>query len=215
MGSRNTSSAAQRICSYRAPSWSFLSLDGTLSYDSQRLDNSGGPRPEEVASDCGPRDLIVLNIHLQPSGIDQYGAIGKASLLLRGKMAQLKIRRPFSKNGENLESSNQIWKALGTTDGTIVGAIYFDIMNELFNYTQVWCLSVRPKPFWSQVHIPHDLYGRQFSKREDIDPKDAMVMGLALQQDTNTVGTFRRVGMVRWVKKSIFSGSTLSDYMLI
>jgi hypothetical protein len=88
-------------------------------------------------------------------------------------------------------------------------------MNELSNYTQVWCLNVRPEPFWSAVQIPYDLYRRQFSKREDIGPEDAMVMGLAMQQEMNTIGTFRRVGMVRWVKESLFSGITPSNFTLI
>jgi hypothetical protein len=130
-------------------------------------------------------------------------------------MIQLKIRRQFSKDSDDLGASNKTWKALETTDDSIAGAIYLDIMNEVSNYTQVWCLSVRPEPFWTAAQTPYDLYRRQFSKREDISPEDAMVMGLALQQDMNTTGTFRRVGMVRWVKKSLFLGITLSDFTLI
>jgi hypothetical protein len=121
----------------------------------------------------------------------------------------------FSKDSDDLEASNKTLKALETTDDSIAGAIYLDIMNEGFDYTQVWCLSVRPEPFWTAVQIPYDLYGRQFSESEDIGPEDAMVMGLALQQDMNTAGTFRRVGMVRWVKQSLFSGITPSDFTLI
>jgi hypothetical protein len=215
MGSLDTSSNAQRSLSYRAPSWSFLSLDGAMSYESQRLDNSGGPRPGEATSNCGHADLIVRDTNLQPSGADQYSAISKASLLLRGKMTQLKIRSQSSKDGEDLEVSNKTWKVLETTDDFIAGTIYLDVMNELSNYTQVWCLNVRPKPFWSAVQIPYDLYRRQFSKREDIGPEDAMVMGLAIQQEMNTTRTFRRVGIVRWVKESLFSGITPSYFTLI
>lgn len=215
MGSRTTWSNAQRSLSFRAPSWSFLSLDGAMSYESQRLDNSGGPRPEEAMSDYDHANLTIRGTHLQPSGADQYGAISQASLLLRGRMIQLKIRRQFSKDSDDLEASNKTLKALETTDDSIAGAIYLDIMNEVSNYTQVWCLSVRPEPFRTAIQIPYDLYRRQFSEREDISPEDAMVMGLALQQDMNTARTFRRVGMVRWVKKSLFSGITPSDFTLI
>jgi hypothetical protein len=215
MGSLNTSSNAQRPLSYRAPSWSFLSLDGAMSYESQRLYNSGGPRPREATRDCGHADLTVRDTHLEPSGADQYGAISKASLLLRGKMTQLKVRRQSSKDGEDLDVSNETWRVLETIDNSIAGAIYLDVMNELSNYTQVWCLNVRPEPFWTAVQIPYDLYRRQFSKPEDIGPEDALVMGLAMQQEMNTIGRFRRVGMVRWVKESLFSGITPSDFTLV
>ena len=58
-------------------------------------------------------------------------------------------------------------------------------------------------PFWAAIEIPYDLYGRQFSKCEDIGPEDTIVMDLAMQQDMNTNGTFLRVGMVRWVKVTL------------
>jgi hypothetical protein len=215
MGSLYTSSNGQRSLLYRAPSWSFLSLDRAMSYESQRLENSGGPRPAEATTDCGHADLIVCGTHVQPSGADQYGAISKASLLLRGKIAQLKIRRQSSKDEENPEVSYETWEVLETTDGSIAGAIYLDIMNEIPHHTQVWCLSVRPESFWSTVRIPYGLYRRQFFEREDIGPEDAMVMGLAMQEDVNTIGTFRRMGIVRWVKESLFLGITPSDFTLI
>jgi hypothetical protein len=88
-------------------------------------------------------------------------------------------------------------------------------LNDVSNYTEVWCLSVRPEPFWTAVQIPYDLYRRQFSIREDIGPEDAMVMGLAIQRVVNTIGTFQRVGMVRWVKESLFLGITPFDFTLI
>lgn len=125
-----------------------------MSYESQRLDNSGGPRPGEAISDCGHTDLIVRDTDLHPSGADHDSAISNASLLLCGKMTQLKIRRQSSKDGEDLEVSNKTWKVLETTDDFIAGAIYLDVMNELSNYAQVWCLNVRPEPFWSAVQIP-------------------------------------------------------------
>jgi hypothetical protein len=108
-----------------------------MSYESQRLDNSGGPRLGEATSDCGLADLIVRNTNLQPSGADQYGAMSKASLLLCGKMTQLKIRRQSSKDGEGLKVLNKTWKVLKTTDDFIAGAIYLNVINELSNYTQV------------------------------------------------------------------------------
>jgi Heterokaryon incompatibility protein (HET) len=214
MGPRHTWSNARRSMSYRAPSWSFLSLDGTMSYESQRFDNSGGSRPEEGTSDYDPSDLVILDIHLQPSGTDRYGAIDKASLLVRGKIVRLKIRRQLVKDDEDPVALSQTWKALETIDDSVAGAIYPDVMNELSSDTQLWCLSVRNEPIWAEVPLPYELYGLQFSERDEIGPEDTMIMGLALLQDLNTVGTFRRVGMIRWVKKSLFSGITPSDFRL-
>ena len=88
-------------------------------------------------------------------------------------------------------------------------------MNELCNYTQVWCLSVRPEPFWVEAHIPYGLCGRQFSKSEDIGPEDAMAVGLALKQDMDAIGMFRRVGVVRCVKTPLFLVTIPSVFTLI
>ncbi|KAF2111044.1 hypothetical protein BDV96DRAFT_650646 [Lophiotrema nucula] len=109
----------------------------------------------------------------------------------------------------------EAWETAETADGSIAGVIYLDVRNELQNDSQVWCVNVRPEPFWSAIQIPYELHGQHIFAPEDLDPKDAMVMGLAIQQDDNVASTFRRAGLVRWVKKSVLSGITSREFTLI
>lgn len=215
MGSRYARSRAQRSLRYRAPTWSFLSLDGEMTYESQRLQNGGGSRLEETPDDCGPTDLIIRSIDLVLSGADQYGSINKASLLLCGKMVALLIRPQPSDAGKNLGTSGQAWTCLETLDGSTAGAMYPDLLEGLSDSTQLWCLSVRPEPFHGDVDVPYELYQRRFCTRQDIGPEDNMTMGLILQQESNVTGTFRRVGLARWVRKSLFSKIEPFDFTLI
>ncbi|KAF2425565.1 HET-domain-containing protein [Tothia fuscella] len=213
-GSQNKSSSAKRSTQYRAPSWSFLSIDGTVSYESQRLVPHSRPRPDENGGSYSTSDLNVLGFEVQPSGTDAYGSIKKASLSLCGKMIQLKMREAQKKEEIVFGLAGE-WEALEATDGTIVGAIYHDIRDEVVAGAQLWCLSIREELYGSEIHVPHALYQRPFSDPEDLSGDNTLVMGLALRQDINMSGTFKRVGMVRWVKKSLFSQVSPSEFTLI
>lgn len=52
--------------------------------------------------------------------------------------------------------------------------------------------------------MPYDIHYRH-PRPEDEDDSGAMVMGLALVTDDEHAGDYRRVGPVRWMKRSCFA----------
>jgi hypothetical protein len=201
---------ARRSTPWRAPSWSFLSLDGHISYESQRLRNYGGKRPEETPSDCGPVHLTVLDYHVQPKRADLYGDIGKAKLFLRGSIIDLRVRNVPLKDSEDCHISKDPWKALETSSGFTAGAVYFDVESESLHCGQVWFLPVCPDPTWSQIAIPQELLSF-----EDTSQQVITVMGLAIHKVEDTSNEFQRVGMVRWVDKLLLHNTASSDLVLV
>jgi hypothetical protein len=208
-GLSSEGSSAYRPTSSRAPSWSFLSVDGNMSYESQRLFNVGGSRPKEALDDYRPTGLRVLDWNPHFTSEDIYGAMSGAELLLRGKILQLGVRRHRTNNCENHRTSTDPWHELETTSGSIAGVIYFDVSNECTGCHQIWCLPVCSDPAYSVVDNPYE-------KRStgDVDQGGATVMGLALQKVDEVSNVFRRVGMFRWTNRSLFDGISVSNLRL-
>ncbi|KAF3004429.1 hypothetical protein E8E13_010414 [Curvularia kusanoi] len=209
-GMPHEGSHAHRSISWRAPSWSFLSLDGHMSYESQRLFNGSESRPEERLADYDPTGLCVLQHHVNPAEKDLYGALSEAELLLRGKVLQVGVKTRNKQGRKNFRTSTDRWKQLEIASGLIAGAICFDVENDSIGCTQVWCLPICSDPFYSAARNPHS--GDSFM---DIDQEVGTVMGLALQSIDEASSTFRRVGMFRWVDRSLFDGIFISDVKLI
>jgi hypothetical protein len=109
-----------------------------MSYDSQRL-ASFKTRAAQRANEYGSTDP-VLDVYVQPSGEDEYGNINEASLLLRGKIIEARIK------SEEARPTNEPWR-LETPDGFTAGLAYPDVENELSSTAAVWCLCIRTEPF--------------------------------------------------------------------
>jgi hypothetical protein len=85
----NRKGTESRYLSYIAPTWSWASVDGSISYESQRLEESGPSiedRVQETPSDCDFGDLKVENMYTLPKHNDIYGAIKNAYLVLSGAL---------------------------------------------------------------------------------------------------------------------------------
>lgn len=210
MGLPNIGSDAQRPTVWRAPSWSFLSLDGNMTYESQRLYNGGGSRPEETIDDHRSMDLLVREHHTQPISTDFYGTISKAELSLRGKIMRLRIRNQLTKDCQDQSTSTDPFEVLETTSGSTAGVIYFDVRSESLGCTQVWCLPVCSDPSYSVVTAPYKL-----RSADNINQEVTTCIGLAMQRDKNISGTFQRVGIFRWVDRSLFNSVNVYNFILI
>jgi tellurite resistance-related uncharacterized protein len=85
---------------------------------------------------------------------------------------------------------------LTTDDGTAVGIVYPDIINELQFTKTLVCLEVRNEPFWTETTIPHSIFGKSPGEKEEWEQMD-LVMGLALLPRPGNDGQFQRKGLVR------------------
>jgi hypothetical protein len=77
----NTSPVAQ----YRAPSWSWASVDGDIRYNILNEGYMGERRVRRVHHD---RDMVVLHHSIHPATSDPFGMIDEASLTVRGYCAE-------------------------------------------------------------------------------------------------------------------------------
>jgi hypothetical protein len=188
--------------SYRSPSWSWASIDSLISYESQRLSNSGGTRPEESIGSYDYGLFEIIDSELKLARSDQFGAISAASLLLRGCILPMQFRYKQYRNESMYDDG------MGTLigeDGSIAGAFYPDIITEVRDMKWVYCLSIKGESLFAQSQVPYELYQKNLSTDDEVSGENAMIMGLALMKDMTRPNAYQRVGLIRWVKKSFFS----------
>lgn len=192
-----------RPSSYRAPTWSYLSLDVPISYESQREDNFWGD--EDAFQEPGSKCSTVRGFNITPSGDDLYGAIESASLQLRGGIVSFPLTTTTS------------WQARKELNAAATGVVYPDISDDFTEAMIVWCIAIRPEPRSSVQRVWKNLPERR--SMSDDDPRrhsvDGLVMGLVLDKVHDMQNTYRRIGMIRWFKESLFDDVPISDFTLI
>jgi hypothetical protein len=192
----------QRPMSYRAPSWSWASIDGFMSYYSQRLSNTGGARPEESVCSYDYGLFEIVDSELQLASGNPFGAICSGSLLLRGCI--LPMRFNYEQYSSGLTYNDEMRMLVGD-DGRDACAFYPDILTEVRDLEWIYCLSIRGESWSSQDQIPYHLYQQNFASEDEFQGVNAMIMGLALTKNTTRANAYQRVGLIRWMKRSLFS----------
>lgn len=197
----------------RAPSWSWAALDGFITYDSQRLASSVGPpsiRPSIQSDFC-----IRARSDLEPPfQIARHPASGEDdALCFSGRVLPLRLEE-VTKAGKLPFAGGSI--SLIDTDDKAVGAFFSDIPLEVRSENAIMCLEVRGEPYWSEMVLPEHLKvsESQLSTEEEFD-KRPMIMGLGLITIAEGTGVYRRLGIVRWVVKSLFDDVGVSEITLI
>jgi hypothetical protein len=202
---------ARRPMSYIAPTWSWASIVGNITYESQRLIDTGGrfeERPQESHFDCDFGNLSVERISTRLKHNDKYGAILSASLSLNGALLT------------NIDSNPQLWRlehdyhggcqATLTKDGVVVGMFYLDVLDEMPYTKELFCLKIRAEPHTSQVSRPSELFEGEVGD---------LVMGLVLTKEIgngiHVSNQYSRIGLARWVTMSLFESSRPSTVTLL
>lgn len=144
-----------------------------------------------------------------PKHNDMYGAIKGANLVLSGALLAVIDSDPQFREFEHDYSSGR--KAVLTKDGATVGILYPDAHapDEIQYARKLFCLSIRGEPHSSQISRPHELY-----KGEEVEASE-LVMGLVLEEDLEIEDGYRRIGLARWVKRSLFEDSHSSSIRLM
>lgn len=200
----------RRPMHYRAPSWSWAGLDGATSYDSQRLTNNGGPRPETGAP-LRENVLQVLDVQTCQRSSDPFGAVESSHLRVLGRTAVVQLHWNTGINDYGLDDEP---KLLTTFEGEVAGLLYPDIVNELQFVQNLVCLEVRDEPFWTETTIPHTLYGVTYDTAEKWKQKD-LVLALALVPVPGDVGLYQRTGLVRWMRRDVFRHAEQIELTLV
>jgi hypothetical protein len=94
---QNNGKPTRRSPYYRAPSWPWVSLDGTIGI-LNRDNFLFRPYPE----------IEILEATTQPLGLDPVGQVKSASIRLRGPLITLSIRRRFSRKPYDAQHDAQV-----------------------------------------------------------------------------------------------------------
>lgn len=219
----------QRPSGYRAPSWSWASVDGEISYDSQKprrknpdyrgiWNRDGPPTPRETSEyEFGAFRVNEIDTTTSPS--DPMGAVSAGHIILTGLVATAAIMAE-----ETHTRSRSGWRSTSTytllqdPDSNVVGAVLADVQTELQPFENIYCISVRDEQDGAEVGMPEDLGKVNNALICDCFEKREMVMGLGLAKIAGAEGdeeVFRRLGLVRWVRKELFAGEEVSTIRII
>ncbi|PMD26414.1 HET-domain-containing protein [Hyaloscypha hepaticicola] len=185
----SVASRPRRPQAYRAPSWSWASLEGASSYDSQRLSNerlqdqSESGFPFKVISwDCPPIEAFQsLNNSF------------RAVLRVRGSLAKLRIGLQLTED----KGSNTLHRLSGE-DGETMGVFFPDCPEDLTGLDVVYVLSIDFDLYTGLIPCPIEL---------DWESRTFCSIGLALLRD-EPADTYRRVGLARWLLKKAYEATT-------
>lgn len=133
---------------YRAPSWSWASIDGKVSYESQRIIDGGA---ESDFFDAGYGHFRITGSYYQVAAtFDPLGMPSDASLRIQDQITELGIKMELIKD-DDTASVRRLIRA----DGATVGAFYPDIFDDFRGVRSVFILSVRSEPYHSSIEMPY------------------------------------------------------------
>lgn len=191
---------------HRASSWSWASIDGEVSYGSQRV----ACYSDHALHSSYGTFAIVRSPNNLTTAFDSLGLQDDPSLLLQGSMVEVNISE------ESIDEPGQaiVWR-LVNIQGGIVGGIYPDTAEDHRPNQSIFVLSIRSELFNSYVPAPWNLYQEDTSFRTEAEliAMDYR-MGLALTS-IGEDGVYRRVGLVRWMPGKLFAGVEAVQFRLV
>ncbi|KAL9594199.1 MAG: hypothetical protein Q9219_007161 [cf. Caloplaca sp. 3 TL-2023] len=210
---------------YRAPSWSWASVDGHVTYDSQKLQDEsryggiwvqddGSHTAEPSEYDFGA--FRVLEMQTTTSHLDPLGAVKGGHLVLRGLVATVLIDEITSTISLRGWDSTCTW--LRTRDGDVAGALLADVQAEVAPYEELLCVHVRKEHTNAVVDMPKDLSEVNYAQIGDRFERGATIMGLGLVRSSTPkdgISLFRRLGIIRWIREELFAGEKVETIMVV
>ncbi|KAF9691519.1 hypothetical protein EKO04_010307 [Ascochyta lentis] len=224
---RSTSKGAHRYPEYIAPTWSWASVKGRISYDSQRIEPHGnsfdrmGVREELSDCDFGGMRWQVMKAKVKNG--DCYGAVEQGAYLNLEDALITQCSVPDEPSLEHfkqtkgvdtrtdsivqmlMESLPAVNDGLDTDgepltkEGEIVGVFFRDSADDALSCQgEIFCLRVRGEPFFSVTR-------HKFKNEQEITGED-LVMGIILVRtwSQGLEKTYKRIGLARWVSASLF-----------
>ncbi|ROV90496.1 hypothetical protein VMCG_09832 [Cytospora schulzeri] len=185
----------RRPMRYRAPSWSWACPDGEITYASQRV----------VVTNYEPLKapqsrIAFKGVNLEVKDPYLFQAPRTASMTVHGQTVQATFEFSLPEPLEGDYRKRQLY----SNDGDAIGFFYPDIIFEVQFIERITCLGV-----CDEVDASTDLPTEV--KATELDDFENRLMGLALLPDPESSGEFKRVGLIRWLKKSVFQDVVALD----
>ncbi|KAH6625745.1 heterokaryon incompatibility protein-domain-containing protein [Boeremia exigua] len=209
---QSTDPYAKRHDAYRAPSWSWASIEGRVSYDSQRL-----VPPYEDYSD--PRDNPPRMLNSAYGGIELEQAVVKPNHpsymygeIKEGAYIELKSAYLFEidvpawtlllKEQGPKRDSEPLLK-----NGRQVGVFYRDTMDNVIDAKTAFMLVLQNESIFPRTEHPFQLH----QSKDMIDT----VMGIVIVGDRHHKYSFMRLGLARWVDEALLEGTKPCNVRLV
>jgi hypothetical protein len=226
---RSTNKKARRYMKYVAPTWSWASVKGRISYDSQLIEPHGNSYDrmgiKEQLSGCDFSGLQWGSLTAKPAQGDKYGAVKpRAFLSLRGALlAQCSVpSKPFSEFPPTVQKRARqdspidqimarIQLVLPETNGDDMTGEPLMVNGRTVGVFLRDCADDSPcidKDTFCLRIRGEDLFSlvrHDFGSEQEAAGTD-MIMGIVIVRTVTpeSAETYRRIGLARWVKAAIF-----------
>ena len=187
----------RRPMTKRAPSWSWASIDGLISYQSQRIKADLGI--------CVAEFLAHVVSYLPGTSEVASEASEGAVITVIGRLTCARFGFEPIRSGTEKAAAAADWtehlRPLKSEAGNIIGAFFPDIITEVQFLDHIYCLAIQKEVYSSVLEEPGFLHGDQAMNEEDFKSR-GLIMGLALVK--HGLDIYRRIGLIRWVKPTLF-----------
>lgn len=157
----------------------------------------------------------VQEIETIKSSPDPMGAVCGGHITLTGLVATAIIDEETHTISKLGLPSTYTW--LRDPDCSVVGALLADVQTEVQPYDDIYCVSVRDEQDGAEVKMPEELDKVNYGQVGDRFERSGMVMGVGLarigQEEVGNV--FRRLGLIRWVRKELFVRKGISTIKIV
>ena len=171
------------------------------------------PSPRESSEyDFGA--FRVEEIETTTSALDSMGAVSAGHITLTGLIAITIIDEESYTDSKSDSESTYTW--LRDRDGLVVGVLLADVQTEV-RPNNIYCISVRDEQDGAVVEVPEELRNMIHKTAGGESENIGMVMGLGLVKigEGEDRNVFKRLGLVRWVRKDLFDSKAVSTIKII
>jgi len=217
-----------RPARYRAPSWSWAAIEGCVTYEDivglLDADSITSNRPD-------PPPFTITRVIVQTSGNDRMGQVLGGYMTVLGCLKQA-VLQDYEHWRDNKFYGGG-WRKISDQAGNPVGCIAPDVFPQPDFETAIFCLAVATTRNSFRDAVPVALYGNSKRKANEeklggkeeevksresvmVNPEDIIeVIGLALAKVDNRSNTYRRVGLVRWMRQSWFKDVAPTELTIV
>ena len=198
-----------RPTDYRAPSWSWASIQGPVTYDSQRIRQADDVNdPERSTLKCNFGNFVIKDATVSQRTERSAGEISSGSIDAQGDLWQMTANNGTSTPDIDWRQSK--YMLLRSSSTAVLGILYPDVESEVHDGDKVYFVSIRDEVEEPDRNgLPRDL----FLQAENDSTR--VYMGLGLVPAVGQDNTFRRVGLARYVRVSPSTNQTTRRFTII
>ena len=193
-GAEYKSVDCSRPTDYRAPSWSWASIQGPVMYDSQRISQADHlNEPERLTLECNFGNFVIKDAIVNHRTESSAGEISSGSIDAQGDLWQMTTNHGTPTPETDWRYGK--YMLLRSSSAAVLGILCPDVVSEVCDGDEIYFVSIRDdleEP--DRNGLPRDLFLQ--AQNDSV----RVYMGLGLVAVDGLDSTFRRVGLARYVR---------------